>query len=113
MVTSIAGACLSSNSTATYFTCAVALSWDCTCSICASNCANMLAPAAAAMLARTSSAMVAARHQPETPFRSSAIGIDLVDERAQHILGLLVFDLAGASRVVATAAVLQHQLAHI
>jgi len=57
--------------------------------------------------------MVAARHQPETPCRSSAIGIDLVDERAQDILGLRVFDLAGAGRVVAATAVLQHQLAHV
>ena len=43
----------------------------------------------------------------------SAVLVDAGDQRLQHRFGLVVFDLAGARRLVATAAIRQHQLAHV
>src|SRR5262245_50053475 len=46
------------------------------------------------------------------PMRLAVAG-DAADELAEHALGVLVLDLAGAGRLMAAAAVLEHQLADV
>lgn len=45
--------------------------------------------------------------------QASAVSVDLLDQLAQHRCRPVVFDLAGARRIVTTAAVLQHQLTNV
>src|SRR4051794_14535824 len=45
--------------------------------------------------------------------RTLPVGVDPADQLAQHARGVLVAHLARTRRLVAAAAVLEHQLAHV